>query len=533
MDCERYRDGMARRVTGLLAASEEEDLSRHLADCAGCRGESARLMKLVAVLGAIPEEDWSEAPRKVRPRGAVWMPLAAAVLVAVGVSVAAPFLGARPRLEGDFVRGSDGTWSAANASAAVEMAGHRCVCRKDTRIRLVGPKELFLEEGRLDVSGSGREFRIGTPLGPVQVVGTDFVVEVKTVKKGSIAGGVIVGILVSSGVVSYADLRLERGQAAIEETGRRARPVDPRALENRLRVVQENGRDLERKLAALEFEKAKLAADLAAAQSGKLPAAAVKLTSEDRRDRFRKMARMFVRENAPYQVEHSHGDGKDEGVVSTDRDVDPKVMTEALSAANDLGIPIFSLASALVHPEFANEVLVALLQGKEGSEAVHRSLAEAAVQQGYASIKESYEFEFEKSLAALQAFGRALDQVSGCLPPERAARLYESAMWLVSSGLPTIAPSSGTNYTPEAMAGAFADALRKSLEVDDAQAPILRQAVTEWYPSRLRDALPEKPTSRELVHAILRSRERNAELARRLIAVFPDRKGAIEKLFSW
>src|SRR5262245_57751732 len=175
MDCERYRDGVARRVTGLLSASEEEDLSRHLAECAGCRGESARLKRLVSVLNAFPEEDWTEAPRKARSKGAAWMPFAAALLVAVGILAALPLLKSRPVLEGEFGRAADGSWS---GSGAVEIAGHRCVCRKDTRFRLVGSKELFLEEGRLDVSGSGREFRIGTPLGPVDVLGTDFVVEV-------------------------------------------------------------------------------------------------------------------------------------------------------------------------------------------------------------------------------------------------------------------------------------------------------------------------------------------------------------------
>ncbi|RPH47084.1 MAG: hypothetical protein EHM91_06515, partial [Planctomycetota bacterium] len=402
MDCERYRDGMARRVTGLLSASEEEELSRHLAACEGCRGESARLKKLVAVLGAFPEEDWSEAPRKAPVRRSLWMPLAAAILLAIGVSVAAPLLGARPRLQGDFVRGSDGIWSASDGSVAVEIAGHRCVCRKDTRLRLEGPKQLFLEEGRLDVSGSGREFRIGTPLGPIDVLGTDFVVEVKAVKKGSIAGGVVVGILVSSGVVSHADLRIERGQAAVAETGKPARRVDSRALDHRLRTVQENARDLERKLAAVEFEKSKLAADLAAAQSGKPPASAVKLTPADRRERFRSLARLFVRENAPYEIElpETLPDGKTEVVVSTERSVDAKMMQEALTAANDLGIPIFSTASALVYPEFAQEVLLEMLQGKDGTEAVDRSLVEAAVQQAYASLKESYEFSFEKSLAA-------------------------------------------------------------------------------------------------------------------------------------
>ncbi len=534
MDCERYRDGMARRVTGLLAPSEEEELSRHLADCDGCRVESARLKKLVAVLGSIPEEDWSETPQKIRPRGAVWMPLAAAILVAVGVSVAAPFLGPRPRLEGDFARNADGAWSSTGTSSVVEIAGHRCICRKDTRIRLVGPKELFLEEGRLDVSGSGREFRIGTPLGPVEVLGTDFVVEVKTVKKGSIAAGVVVGVLVSSGVVSYADLRLQRGQAAVAETGKPARRVDPRALEDRLRLVQENGRDLERKLAALEFEKSRLAADLAAAQSGKPPAAAIKLSPEDRRERFRRMARMFVREHAPYTVEiPEHDHDKAEVIVSTERSVDHKVMSEALMAANELGIPLFSTAAALVHPEFAQAVLLEVLQGKDGAQAVDRSLVEAAVQQAYGSMKETYEYSFEKSLAALQAFGRALDQLNGSLPPERMAKTYAAAQWMVSSGIPVIAPLPGTASTPEAMAGAYADALGKAIGTDEAQAPILRQTVTEWYPTKLRDALPEKPTSRELIQGILRSRERNADLARRLIAAFPDKRSTIEKTFSW
>jgi hypothetical protein len=528
---------MARRVTGLLSPSEEEDLSRHLADCEGCRGESARLKKLVAVLGAFPEEDWSEAPRKVGVRGSFWMPIAAAILMAVGITVAAPWMGTRPRLEGEFARGTDGTWTAAGASSAVEIAGHRCVCRKDTRIRLAGPKELVLEEGRLDVSGIGREFRVGTPLGPVDVLGTDFVVEVKTVKKGSIAGGVVVGILVSSGVVSYADLRLERGQAAVAETDTPARRVDSKALDNRLRIVQENGRDLERKLAALEFEKSKLAGDLAAVQSGKPPAAAVKLTPEDRRERFRRLARLFVRQNAPYQVEipETLPDGKTEVVVSTDRTVDAKMMAEALAAANDLGVPIFTLSPALVHPEFAQELFLQMLEGKGGADAVPQAPVEAAVQQAYASVREPYEFAFDKNLAALQAFGRALDQLANGLSPDRAAKLYEAASWLIGTEAAPIAtpvPAAGV-ASLEASATAFADSLGKVLGVDESQTQLLRTMVTEWYPSLMKDPLPEKPTYRDRLQATLRARERTVELARRLATAMPDKKFRIEQVFSW
>ncbi len=533
MDCERCRDGMARRVTGLLSPSEEEELSRHLADCEGCRGESARLKKLVAVLSAFPEEDWSEAPRKVRVRGPLWMPIAAAVLMAVGMTIAAPLMGPRPRLEGEFTRGADGTWTAGGASSAVEIAGHRCVCRRDTRIRLAGPKELVLEEGRLEVSGSGREFRVGTPLGPVDVLGTDFVVEVKTVKKGSIAGGVVVGILVSSGVVSYADLRLERNQAAVAETGKPARRVDARALDDRLRAVQGNARDLERKLAALEFEKSRLAGDLAAAQSGKPPAAAVKLTPADRRERYRRVARMFVRQNSPVKVEvdPEPKEGRQEVIVTREQEADAVVISEALMAANDLGVSIFTIAGTLVQPEFAEAVLLEMLGGDE---AVHRAPAEAAVRQAYGSINPSYEYAFERNLAAIQAFTKAIDQLGAGLPPERAGKLYDGAAYLIgSAAISSLQPSPGTETSPEAIARNFADALGKAIGVDEAQAAVLRSTVTEWYPSAVRHALPEKPTSRELIQSMVLARERQVELARRLATAMPDKKDRIEKLFSW
>ena len=57
--------------------------------------------------------------------------------------------------------------------------------------------------------------------------------------------------------------------------------------------------------------------------------------------------------------------------------------------------------------------------------------------------------------------------------------------------------------------------------------------VTEWYPSLLKDPLPEKMTFRDRLQATLRARERTTELARRLATAMPDKKVRLEQLFAW
>jgi len=533
MDCERFRDGMALRVTGPLAPSEEEGLSRHLAECDGCRTESARLKRLVSVLTSFPEAEESRPARSAKPKPPIWLAVAAAVLFALGVTLAAPRWSDRPTLEGDFAQGADGTWTASSASSAVDLAGHRGVCRKGTRFRIAGAREIELESGRLDVTGLGGKFRVGTPLGRVEVLGTEFTVEVIPVKKvGALGGGFLVGVFVTSGVVSYGDLRLERGQAAVAETGKSPRKVQARELDHRLKTSQDSGRDFERKLAALEFEKARLAADLEAARSGKPGPAPSKLTPADRRERFRRLARFWASEQLrePERIP----DEEDEAVAKSRSGMDQKVMAEAVAAANELGVPLFSPSGVLFHREFAQELLMQVLDGKDGQENVHRALVEAAVQQAYEPLQESYEFRFEKTLAALQAFARTIDRLEASLPAKAMEGVAHLASEFIGSvGIPSFSAEAGKTFGRDGVALTYSSMLAKNLGLEEPQTPILQAAINEWIPAVMADLYPDNVGEREMVRYTLRARERTVELARRLVAKFPDKREKIESLFGW
>jgi hypothetical protein len=530
MDCERVRDGMALRVTGPLSPSEEEGVSRHLAECAACRAESVRLKRLVSVLQAVPEEEWSRPPRTAKPRKSLGMAVAAGVLFALGASLAAPRWGERPTLEGDFVQ--DGvTWTASTSTSAVDLAGHRCVCRKSTRIRIAGPKDLEIESGRLDVSGEGGKFRIGTPLGRVEVLGTDFSVEVMPVKKSAV-GGFLVGVFVTSGVVSYGDLRLERGQAAVAETGKAPRKVQGRDLEQRLRTAQEAGRDLERKLAALDFEKARLSAELAAVKTGTPPPAPAKLTPEDRRVRFRRLARLFV--PAPARDVPAPTADDPDAAPPPRGSLDPKMLAEAVAAANELNVTIFAPGGSLAYREFAQELLLEILESKGAVADVHRAKVEAAVNQAYGQVKDAYEFSFEKNQAVIQALGRAIDLLENSLDPKAIEEVARLAVEMIgTSALPSFSNGGTPVSTAEGISTMYGAILTKSLGFEEAQAPLLQAVVSDWIPAVLADALPENPGPREMLRYSLRARDRSFELARRLAIKFPEKKGQIESLFTW
>jgi hypothetical protein len=515
-----------------LPSSEEEELARHLAECDGCRVESARMKRLVSVLHSFPEEDWSRPLPAMKRTPPIWMAVAAAVLFALGVFLAVPRWGSRPTLEGDFVQGPDGTWTASGASSAVDLADHRCACRKGTRIRISGRRELQLDSGRLDVTGQGGKFAIGTPLGRIDVLGTDFTVEVMPMKKaGTIGGGFLVGVFVSSGVVSYADLRVEPGQAVVAETGKPARKVQGRELEHRLRTAQEAGRDLERKLAALDFERSRLAGELAAAQGGKPAPAPAKLTPEDRRERFRRLARHYVRDQGVGTIPP---EGDDPEAVAAKNRLDQNILAEAVAAANDLGVPVFSASSILIHREFAQELLLEALEMSGGSKETHRALIDAAVEQAYATLKESSEFGFEKSLAALQAFGRAIDRLENGLPAKEMEGVVRVASAMMGAGpLPSFSTGAAQSFTPDGVAGVYSSILVKNMGLEENQAPIVQAAVNEWMPSVMADTYPDNVGKREHLRYMLRARERTVTLARRLIAKFPDKKERIEAIFSW
>ena len=110
--------------------------------------------------------------------------VAAALLMALAVPLVSPLLGPRMTLEGGFDLPSRGVLLAQDSRSSLVAHEHRMRFRKGTRVRIVGADEVFLEEGRLDVSGlreGASGLKIGTPLGRVVVVGTRFVVEVTPV----------------------------------------------------------------------------------------------------------------------------------------------------------------------------------------------------------------------------------------------------------------------------------------------------------------------------------------------------------------
>jgi hypothetical protein len=506
------------------------------------------MARLAGLLARIPEVGDVPVPSR-RPGGrsarGSFLPAAAAALVAAAAGLLGiPLFEERPILEGPFRAGPGRAFEAEGASSAVVLAGHRLRLRKGTRVRLDGPAAVFLEEGRLDGRGlrEGARLRVGTPLGRVDVLGTEFVVEVTPVKATPVAlagSGFVVGVLVSSGVVSYAErehrVRLEAGQGVVAQSGKDPRRVTRGELERRARSAALAERDLELQLAALGAENRKLGEDAAALESGRPRPARPALAPAERRERFRQLARSMLgsmllgvrRETRPPAAEPPAAETLEETVEVGEEET--RNLADALAAANDLGVSIFDRSALLKHSEFVEETLMAVLESKSAALSSARALVEAAVRRSYDSVQGPWETKPEERLAYARALERALRDLEGQVPADRLEDLYDACAPLAAG---SFAPMLAYGK-PEDAGKSLAERLSRPLGLDDSQKAVVSTSFDDWL-TRVRTLTVAEATARGSFGYSLSCRELEAELARRLVTLFPDRKDRIEAaLMSW
>jgi hypothetical protein len=545
-DCDRIRDDLSRREVGLLDPAATQDLERHLVGCDACRTYSRRMRTLVSVLEQYPEIRALPRPSALQrlSRGRVAV-VAAAVLMALAVPLVGPLLGRRIVLEGGFDLPSRGVLVARDSGSSLVAHDHRLRFRKGTRVRLVGVDEVYLEEGRLDVSGLREEasgLKIGTPLGRVVVVGTRFVVEVTPVNKSHAAvaaGSFVVGVMVSSGVVTYADYhRLEAGQGIVDETGKGTRRVVAADLERRLRSAADRERDLEIRLAALGVEKERLRGDLAALERGEMPVLKAPLSPEDRRSRTRHLAQVLVK--SFYQARHSTDEGslvldekelkrlsegetvKVEHEVHTRVEADGKAIAEVLELANDLGMNFFDSASFCSKPEMVEELIMAVLEARAATASGYRSAVEGAVRSAYGALPGSWDSRMDERVAQARAVQGALAQLEGSLSADQMKDLYETARTILTAPDFVILA-----HADAKVRGEWVDRVAKAMELDPADRPVLDAGVDELVGQLGKIHGDLGSSAKNGFEYMIRCREAGAELLHQLSARFPDRKDKI------
>jgi hypothetical protein len=550
MDCDRIRDDLGRREAGLLDPGAAGDLERHLAGCDACRAWSRRMSRLVAVLEDFPQV--RELPRRSAlrrlSRGRVAV-VAAAILMALAVPLVGPLVGPRTALEGGFDLPARNVLVSRDSSSALVADEHRMRFRKGTRVRIVGADEVFLEEGRLDVSGlreGASGLKIGTPLGRIKVLGTRFVVEVTPVNKTKAAvaaGGFIVGVMVSSGVVTYADYRLQAGEGIVDETGKSPRRVAATDVERRLRTAAAREREMETRLAALGAEKERLGRELAALERGEVPPARVQLTPEDRRARSHRLAQVLVKNFFPVQPvanevpfpldeEELRRQVQEKGTVKVEQQIetrvetDGKAMAEVLELANDLGMNFFDAATFCSKAEMVEELMMAVLEARAATASGLRPAIESAVRSAYGSLPGSWESKAEERLAQARAVQGALSQLEGSVSADQARDLYETATAILRA--PEYAflgymAQPGSTWRTE-----WIDRLAKTMALEAADRPILEAAVDDLAARLVKEQGKPSTGAKSGFESMIRARDAGAEFVRRLTARFPDRKDKIE-----
>jgi hypothetical protein len=375
------------------------------------------------------------------------------------------------------------------------------------------------------------------------VVGTRFVVEVTPVKKTQAAvaaGSFVVGVMVSSGVVTYADYhRLEAGQGIVDETGTLPRRVAAADVERRRRTAAERERDMETRIAALGIEKDRLGSDLAALQRGEPPAPKAPLTPEDRRGRTRRLAQVLVQS---FYGRHSSTDlgsipldEKDlervrkgetvtvEREVEARLEVDGKAVAEVLELANDLGMNFFDPASFCSKPEMAEELMMAVLEARAQSASGLRPAVEAAIRSAYGALPGSWESKTEERLAEARALQGALAQLGGTLSADQMRDLYGTARTILTPPEYLILTHADAKYKAE-----WVDRVAKAMDLDAASRPALDAAVDEMIAMLAKVPGIFGSDTKEGFEYSIRAREAGAELARQLAARFPDKKARID-----
>jgi hypothetical protein len=511
VSCDRYRDWIGERRTGILPEERGRELDAHLASCAACRTVSARLGRLVALLEVFPAPASLPGPSR---RRRWWPAVAAAALAALAV----PAIGGlpeRPTLEGAFEE-VDGAYVARDANASVVLAGHRLRCAKGTRLRLSGRNDCLLEAGRLDVASiraGATGLGVDTPLGRIDVIGTEFIVEVTPVNKAAAGTSFLVGLLVSSGAVSYAErehrLRLEAGQGVVAESGKPPRKVVAAELEHRRRASFDQARGLERALAALELERDRLKREL---EAGAAPAPKPPLTPSERRDRLRRVARFFATDLLGVSRSAPEEGPPPDSFTET---IDSTVMADALSAATEAGVSLFEPRTLLARPEFIEELILAV--GK-GNAALTPAGVEVVVRGARAGLEGPWETTLEERRDQARTLERALRDVDPLLPQKDREELQRAASGLI--GVPGFVVLGDAPSREQ-----WTSRLLDTLQLDAGQRALAQPVVATWFERRSAEAAPAE--GRHLSW-LVRQREHAADLARELHRFFPDRKDRLE-----
>jgi len=546
MDCDRIRDDLGRREAGLLDPGAIQDLERHLEGCDACRVYSKRMRTLVGLLEEFPEVRTLPRPSALRrlSHGRVAV-VAAALLMALAVPLVGPLIGPRVALEGGFDVPSRGVLVAQDSRSSLVAHEHRMRFRKGTRVRVVAADEVFLEEGRLDVSGlrdGASGLKIGTPLGRVAVVGTRFVVEVTPVNRTQAAvaaGSFVVGVMVSSGVVTYADYhRLEAGQGIVDETGKAPRRVAAADVERRLRSAADREREMETRIAALGVEKERLRSGLAALQRGEVPASKAPLTPDERRVRTRRLAQAMVKTmyqpravekgSIPLDEETLKRLAKGETVqveqeLQTRVDVDGKAMAEVLELASDLGVNFFDPASFCAKADVVEELLVAVLEARAASASTLRPAVENAVRSAYAALSGPWDSKAEERLAQARAVQSAFAQLENSLSAAQMTDLYETGRNVLPAHDLLILSHADAKYRSE-----WVDRVATAMELDPAERPVLEAAANEMLGKLAKTVVGSGTNAKEIFQNGIRAREAEVELARQLAARFPAKKSKID-----
>jgi hypothetical protein len=273
MSCDDARPLLGEYLTGALVPEETAAAWSHLEACPSCRRELDELRALDRELGELLPVT------RPGPRVAAWA-AAAAAAVLLGVLGLRVFAAPAPRVGDGSVESAAGRLGrgdgipygvplSSTQGAALELPdGSFVESGADARFTLIAPRTLRLDGGDafFEVRRGGDLFRVLTPRGEVEVLGTSFVVRVgeSSMKK---AAGVAVSVAVLSGAlllrpsdpnVTPATVELRAGERAVMEVGAlrkgTAAPLDrsTSGLEAAVRALEQQQILLESDISVLE-----------------------------------------------------------------------------------------------------------------------------------------------------------------------------------------------------------------------------------------------------------------------------------------
>jgi hypothetical protein len=267
MNCEDAREARLDRASGPLGAERERELAAHMGGCTECRTFAAEIDAIESGLEETLAEVASvSVARRFRPRSR-WAPLAAAAACVVAAGLGWHFA-LRPAGAGAVLEGP-GTFGLERAQVALGKA---------SRARVEEARRLRLERGSATLHVEPGPFEVKTDAASIEVLGTDFTVELREDPMKRTLGASVVVVGVVSGVVLLKmndgrETTVHAGETAVGTTVSPVVVLDPVA-EARKRV------EAEKKVAALETELARSATRVASLETelARVTSAATALT---------------------------------------------------------------------------------------------------------------------------------------------------------------------------------------------------------------------------------------------------------------